>query len=214
MQTKADKKENLRREIISASHIYRDCLAGKVFLYVFGNAYFEVVFRTDCFMHLTGVASRLGALDFYNKAKSSTLSTAQFYFDNTHSYKKAKQKLPCLIRLPELTTSLVCVVKDMKTVTLTYKIGVTNLSFTLGLMENVDSNGHKINDWFLPRTLRIKDKAIENSSFAEFIDFIFVKDASMSKYSNVLFSAQDNETPIEIKGLLNEDLVKQLYKDI
>ena len=31
-------------------------IAGKVFLYVYRESYFEVVFKTDCFMHLTGVS--------------------------------------------------------------------------------------------------------------------------------------------------------------
>lgn len=77
------------------------------------------------------------------------------------------------MKLPSLTEELVCVVKDMQTLTLTYKIGVTNLDFTIGLTENIDFEGNKINDWFLPRTLRVRDKAIENSPSAEFVDFIF-----------------------------------------
>ena len=75
------------------------------------------------------------------------------------------------MQLPALTNSLVCVVKEMNTVTLTYKVGVTNLNFTIGLTENIDCMGNKINEWLLPRTLRVKDKAIENSAYAEFIDF-------------------------------------------
>ena len=112
MKTKAEKKEEIRQQILSAAHIYRDCLAGKVFLYVYGSSYFEVVFRTDHFMHLTGVNSTLGASDFYKKAKKSVLTTDQFYFDNEYSYGKAKKKLPCLNRLPELTNSLQCVLSS------------------------------------------------------------------------------------------------------
>jgi len=63
------------------------------------------------------------------------LTTEQFYFDQKHSYHNAKKKLPYLLLLPVLTNRLVCVVKDMRTLTLTYKIGVTNLDFTLGLSE-------------------------------------------------------------------------------
>lgn len=207
MATKTDKKEHIRKQIIDAACIYRDHLAGKAFLYVTGDKYFEVVFQTDRFMHLTGVNSKLRAQDFYDKAKESELTTGQIYFDPEHPYHGAKKKLPCLKLLPSLTNSLVCVVKDMKTLTLTYKIGVTNLNFTIGLTENLDFEGNKINDWFLPRTLRVKDKAIENSSDAAFVDFIFSKDASLDKYNTITFSDNSKAIPDTVKGMLAESLL-------
>lgn len=206
MTTSQDKKKFLRSQIIDASHIYRNNLAGKVFLYVYCDSYFEVVFYTNRFLHLTGVASYLPAQDFYDKATASKLTTGQIQFDMEHSYKTAKKKLKCLTRLPSLTNSIVCVVKSMTTVTLTYKIGVTNLDFTLGLTENIDSTGAKINDWFSPRTLRVKDKAIENSANAEFIDFIFVKDASKDKYETVTYIDKEKRIPKIIANLLTPDL--------
>ena len=110
--------------------------------------------------------------------------------------------------LKALTNSLVCVVKDMKTLTLTYKLGVTNLDFTIGLTENVDFEGNKINDWFLPRTLRVKDKSIENSSDAEFVDFIFSKDASLDRYDTMTFSGGSTTIPDTIKGMLAQRLLE------
>ena len=144
----------------------------------------------------------------YDKAKESELTTGQIYFDSAHPYHGAKKKLPCLLLLPALTNSLVCVVKDMKTLTLTYKLGVTNLDFTIGLTENVDFEGNKINDWFLPRTLRVKDKSIENSSNAEFVDFIFSKDASLEKYDTMTFSGGSTTIPATIKGMLAQSLLE------
>lgn len=208
MGTKEEKKKLIRGQIIAASRIYRDKLAGKVFLYVTGNEFFEVVFQTDRFMHLTGVNSKLNAQDFYEKATKSELTTGQIFFDSKHPYYGAKKKLPCLLALPALTDSLVCVVKNLQTMTLIYKIGVTNLDFTIGLTENVDFNGNKINDWFLPRTLRVKDKAIENSSDAEFIDFIFAKDASMDKYDTVTFAYKDKKLPPFLKDMLSTALIE------
>lgn len=213
MQTKKDKREYIRSQIIAASHIYRDHLAGKVFLYVHGESYFEVVFKTDRFMHLTGVSSSLNASSFYDKAKDSKLTTGQIVFDSKHSYEGAKKKLPCLLKLPSLTEELVCVVKDMQTLTLTYKIGVTNLDFTIGLTENIDFEGNKINDWFLPRTLRVRDKAIENSPSAEFVDFIFCKDASHEKYSTLTFSDESKDIPSVIEKFLSSELLEWLKKD-
>ena len=118
-------------------------------MYVYGDEYFEVSFPIDHFLHLTGVETRLSAKDFYKNAKKSILTNNQFYFDARHVYANAKKKFPCLKRLPELTNEMVCVLKDMETMTITYKLSVTNLEFTLGLTENIDNNGNKINDLFL-----------------------------------------------------------------
>lgn len=204
MATKEEKLENIRQSIIQAAKIYSSSLSGKVFMYVFGDEYFEVMFATDRFVHLTGVATQLNAQDFYEKAKDGLLTTKQFMFSQRHPFESAKRKLPCLIKLPELTNNLVCVVRDLSTMTLTYKLGVTNLSFTLGLTPNVDFAGNKINDWYLPRTLRVKDKAIENSAFAEFVDFIFVRDASLNSYSTLAFSSENASIPLSLRGIIDD----------
>lgn len=211
MHTKRAKGEQIRKQIIAASKVYRDHLAGRVFLYVYGESYFEVVFPTDRFRHLTGVNSSISAQEFYDKARNSTLSTGQIIYDKEHTYRGTKKKLPCLMLLPRLTNDVVCVVKNMQTLTLTYKIGVTNLDFTIGLAENLDPAGNKINDWFLPRTLRVRDKAIENSGDAEFIDFIFAKDASMDKYSQMTYADKNMKPPQVIKKFLSDDLVQCVY---
>lgn len=105
--------------------------------------------------------TRLSAKDFYKNEKKSILTNNQFYFDARHVYANAKRKLPCLKRLPELTNEMVCVLKNMETMTITYNLSVTNLKFTLGLIENIDNTGNKINDFFLPMTLRVKDSSVE-----------------------------------------------------
>ena len=146
MATKEEKKKAIRQQIIDAAKVYSHSLAGKTFLYVYGDDYFEVTFPIDNFLHLTGVASKIHAKDFYKNAKDSKLMIQQFYFDARHVYANAKKKLPCLIRLPELTNTMVCILKDLKTLTIVYKLSVTNLEFTLGLTENIGSDGKKIND--------------------------------------------------------------------
>ena len=148
MATKVDKKNAIRQGIIEAAIVYSQSLAGKTFLYVYGDEYFEVSFPVDHFLHLTGVETILSAKDFYRNAKKAILTNNQFYFDARHIYANAKKKLPCLKRLPELTNEMVCVLKDMQTMTITCKLSVTNLEFTLGLTENTDRGGNKINDGF------------------------------------------------------------------
>ena len=90
MATKVDKKNAIRQGITEAEIVYFQNLAGKTFLYVCGDE----------------------------------------YFDARHVYANAQRKLPCLKRLPELTNEMVCVLKNMETMTITYKLSVTNLEFT------------------------------------------------------------------------------------
>ena len=59
MATKADKKNTIRQGIIEAAIVYSQNLAGKTFLYVYVDEYFEVSFPVDHFLHLTGVETRL-----------------------------------------------------------------------------------------------------------------------------------------------------------
>ena len=108
MATKVDKKNAIRQGIIEAAIVYSQSLAGKTFLYVYGDEYFEVSFPVDHFLHLTGVETILSAKDFYRNARKAILTNNQFYFDARHIYANAKKKLPCLKRLPELTNEMVC----------------------------------------------------------------------------------------------------------
>lgn len=205
MATKTDKKNMIRQNIIDSAAIYSQNLAGKVFLYVYGNEFFEVSFPVDHFLHLTGVETRLSAKDFYKNAKMAILTNNQFYFDTRHPYANAKKKLPCLKRLPELTNDTVCILKDMRTLTIVYKLSVTNLEFTLGLTENTDDKGNKINDFFLPMSLRVEDSSVEKSNDGEVVDFIFSRDASVSRYETLLVKDESKNIPNCIKHLIKEN---------
>ena len=204
MATKADKKNAIRQEIIDSAAIYSQNLAGKAFLYVYGEEFFEVSFPIDHFLHLTGVETNLSAKDFYKNAKKGKLTNNQFYFNARHPYANAKKKLPCLKRLPELTNDMVCILKDMQTLTIIYKLSVTNLEFTLGFTENIDNHGNKINDFFLPMSLRVEDSSVEKSNVGDIVDFIFLKDASMAKYDSVLVEDKYKCIPHCIKHLIND----------
>lgn len=204
MATKTDKKNAIRQDITASAIVYSQNLAGKTFLYVYGDEYFEVSFPVDNFLHLTGVETNLSAHNFYKNAKKGKLTNSQFYFTADHPYANAKKKLPCLKRLPELTNDVVCILKDMKTVTILYKISVTNLEFTLGLTENLDYMGNKVNDYFLPRSVRVEDSSVEKSQDGEIVDFIFMKDASVSKYKNLIVADQNKSIPRSVQNLIDE----------
>ncbi len=206
MATKTDKKNAIREDIIESANIYSKILAGKTFLYVYGEEFFEVSFPVNHFLHLTGVETQLSAKDFYKNAKKGIITNKQFHFSETHSYANAKKKLPCLKRLPELTNNVVCVLKDMQTLTIKYKLSVTNLEFTLGLIENIDRNGHMINELLFPMTLRVEDSSIEKCAGGEVVDFIFMKDSSVVKYSDLLVRDIHKNIPISICNLLDNTI--------
>lgn len=204
MATKTDKKNAIRQGIIDSAVIYSSDLAGKTFLYVYGNDFFEVSFPVDHFLHLTGVETELSAKNFYKNAKKGILTNNQFYFSVRHPYANAKKKLPYLKRLPELTNEMVCILKDMQTVTIIYKLSVTNLEFTLGLTENFDKYGKKINDCFLPMTLRVKDSSVEKSTDGDIVDFIFSKEASNGKYCNLIVKDESKNIPDSVRHLIDD----------
>lgn len=210
MATKTDKKNAIRQEIMDSAVIYSSDLAGKTFLYVYGNDFFEVSFPVDHFLHLTGVETRLSAKDFYKNAKKGILTNNQFYFSVRHPYANAKKKLPCLKRLPELTNEMVCILKDMQTVTIMYKLSVTNLEFTLGLTENLDNYGKKINDYFLPMSLRVEDSSVEKSTDGDIVDFIFVKDASKAKYGDLVVKDESKNIPDSVRHLIDDSFYAPL----
>ena len=208
MATKAEKKEALRKEIINSASVYSSKLAGKHFLYVYGEEYFEVSFPADCFLHLTGVETNLSAKDFYKISKKGNLTNSQFYFSSRYPFANAKKKLPCLKRLPELTNGLVCILKDMQTVKITYKLSVTNLEFMLGLTENSDKNGNRVNNLFFPMSLRVEDSSVEKSADGEIVDFIFSKDASVAKYDTMLVKDDKKTIPTIVQSLLSDEFIK------
>ena len=216
MASKEEKKEKIRRGILAAASIYSRELAGKTFLYVIHQTYFEVSFRTDCFLHLTRVATFLSAKNFYKKSQNATLTDQQFYFDRQHPYYNAKEKILCLKRLPELTNQFVCILYHMKTLTFVYKIGVTNLEFTLGLTEHVDKTGNGTNSIYVPRTLRVHDHSVERSTNPtdDIVDFIFRKDASSDKYTDLMVADTTKSIPDTVHSLLKPEILSKQYRTI
>ena len=103
-----------------------------------------------------------------------------------------------------MTNDMVCILKDMQTVTVIYKLSVTNLEFTLGLTQNTDIKGNKINDFFVPRTLRVEDSSVEKSNGGEIVDFIFAKDASMARYDTLIVNDENKQIPACIRDLISE----------
>ena len=165
-------------------------------------------FPSENFMHLTGVNSSLSPHDFYANTRRRKLELNQFYFDQQHFYKNAKKKLHCLKRLSELTTGMVCILKELKTLTVTYKLSVSNLEFTLCLIESDKHHGSNGNKMYVPKSLRVEDSSVERSNGGEIVDFIFCKDYSAKKYDSLLVKDIAKDLPDCIKDFVCDNLFK------
>lgn len=194
METKSQKKKDIRNQIVSAAQNYYSYLTNRVFLYVFGDEFIEVMYRIDDFLHLTGVETFLGAKSFYQLAKKSQLGESQFFFKPKHPYDVVKKKLPRLICLNSLTNQQVTILQNMNAGQVSYKIGLTNCDFTVGMYEKCG--------FYSPQTLRVKDKAIENSEKSQKVDFIFSRQTSFDK---------EKLLPQNLKQMIEETLLIQLF---
>ncbi|WP_308527422.1 PBECR4 domain-containing protein [uncultured Oscillibacter sp.] len=197
MDTKDTKKEQIRAGIVSAAQSYSAHLTNRVFLYVFGEEYIEVMFRADDFLHLTGVDTRLFAKDFYSISRKAQLGLSQFFFKQQHPFELVKKKIPCLMRLHELTNRDVIILKDLSTGSLVYKIALTNLEFTIGMYEK--------DGMYSPQTLRVKDKTVERSAQGEVVDFIFERQYNEPKYKTCTFSDPAKTIPDCVRDMLELD---------
>ena len=75
-------KERVRNVLISSAKDYNDNFANKLYL-IFAkefkfSKYYTVLAKEDNFLHLTGVATNLKPLDFYNKCISGNLLESDF----------------------------------------------------------------------------------------------------------------------------------------
>ncbi|WP_026658432.1 hypothetical protein [Butyrivibrio sp. AC2005] len=113
--------------------------------------------------------------------------------------------------MPRLTTSRKLLTKKLRSVFnrtllfITYKLSVTNLEFTLGLVQQTDNNGNIMPNRFIPMTLRVEDSSVNKSGGGEIIDFIFSKDASKSVYDTLSVRDERKDIPKCIRALLIKD---------
>lgn len=197
-------KRALVARIKTAASTYKQYLAGKTFMFVYGGEYLEVIFKNDSFMHLTGVASTLSAKDFMKKTFRRSLKHSEIYFDTNHPADFADIKTQHLHRLYELTISEVLLAKDINSMTAIYSIGVTNLEFVLCFGDNTDKAGNKFNDCLVPYSFRIEE--IKNDKFGDLfeVDFIFSKNTNSNKYTELTYGN------IENLDKLNKDIYQKL----
>ena len=101
--------------------------------------------------------------------------------------------------------------KDVTTQSKTYKFGLTDIDLTLCFVENYDkTTKQKIDNYFIPASLRVGDDSVSKSHDCIFVKYIFMKNNKNSKYNSIYYGDSDEiiNLPIEIRNKINmEDLV-------
>ncbi len=202
-------KNQLVNRIRRAATKYKNYLVGKTFLFVYENGYIEVMFTTKAFFHLTGVNSKLSAVDFYKHAvKENGLRASEIFFDADHPFDFANLKTQCLKDLYKITVQDVLIADGVITATANYKLAVTDLKITLCLGKDTDINGNIISSRWVPYSFRVEE--IDNNKLNDLyeVKFVFCKNTNSPqnvKYNEMTFGQKENliKLPDEIKNMID-----------
>lgn len=208
MRKELDKKI-IVEEIIAASESYKNQLVGKKFLYVFDNRYIEVIYKATNFRHLTGVATKLSAKEFYKLAVQRKLRAQQIYFSDAHPFRLCKKKVKHIGEIATLAGTESFLLEEITTQTQTYKFGTTELSFTLCFNKEYDVTGQEKSECYVVESLRDED-CFEKSKNVYTVTHIFSKDNDAKKYNNILYIEKESpleELPENIKGKLSANIL-------
>ena len=113
-------------------------------------------------------------------------------------------------KLPDLTNKKVLIIKGLDTASFVYKLSLTNLEFTLGLIEKKDCDDIIIRDQYVPMSLRTKTNHIDNYQDTYFVDFIFSKDLRNYKYDSLLVKDDNKTIPNSISHLIDESFYEKI----
>lgn len=181
---------------------------GKTFMYIFDGRYIEVMYQRERFLHLTGVVSDLYTRDFFNKAVNRKLDYRQCKFGADHPYDLSEKKMRYLHLLPQLTTTDITILEEFTTESAVYKFAFMNYTFTLGLLENLDKEGKKINNVYLPQSFRVEDDSNLRSKNEFGVQFILYKSNIEKVYTNVSYS--DGSSLINLPEYIKKNIAPSL----
>lgn len=199
----------LVQRIKSAALAYKNELVGRTFLIVYDKKAIEIIFKTDSFLHLTGVATTLSAQNFYGKAVKGRLRETEIYFDAMHPADFANLKTQHLMDLTTILRTDTLIGEGIRAATASFPIGVTDLKMVICFGQNIDSTGKKVNDCLIPYSLRIESMKNDKINSLYEVDYVFSKQTSKSKYSVIEFGEKSgiNLLPEEIKEKLDSALI-------
>ncbi|MCD7908430.1 MAG: PBECR4 domain-containing protein, partial [Clostridium sp.] len=189
--------------------LYNQHLVGRKFMYVFDNRYIEVIFKKENFRHLTGIDTNLSANQFYQYAAKGKLEASQIWFSSAHPYDLCIRKVQHIENIATMAGSECFLLEEVKTGTMTYKFGTTDLKFTLCLNREKDQNGIDKSECYVVQSLRDED-CFSKSTEAYEVTHIFSKENDEKAYKALLFmdrSASMDFLPQEVMDMLNKNLL-------
>lgn len=207
--SKSANREEIAREICNAAKLYKECLVGKRFLYVFDDRYIEVLYKIANFKHLTGVECKMSAGEFYKNALKNKLQGSQIYFSNRHPYALCKRKVKHLCDISLLASSENFMLEEIVTNTRTYKFGTTDTEFSLCMNREYDEHGREKGDCYIVESLRDED-CFSKSKNVYTVTYILAKNNTVPLYTDVLFREKNlclRKLPESILKLLDRTLV-------
>ncbi len=207
MSKKQDRK-NIVKRIKTASVLYKKCLVGKRFMCVFDGRYIEVIFKAENFRHLTGVGTKLSARRFYDYSVHGKLEESQIFFGQDHPFSLCQRKIQHINDIANMAESECFMLEEIKTSTMTYKFGTTDLHFTLCLNKELNENGLEKSECYVVQSLRDED-CFSKCDSAYTVTHIFSRQNDQKKYTNLLYlddSSSVEELSKEIKSLLSEEI--------
>lgn len=202
-------KMKLIENLIKAKKIYDKYLLNKDFLYVFKNKlnnkfeFFEMKCVRSNFLHLTGVETKIKALDFYKNLEKNRIPLSAINYKRNGT---TKLKLQIFDRLPLLisTPVQVCFQDDFFTLKLEVDIllnkpVIDRKDIVLGLkqMENFD--------FFVPASILKEEPQKIGKNFSRVL-FILEKNKRDKKYSTIKYRVKDIEFN-KILNSINYDLI-------
>lgn len=210
-----EKVELVRNNVISAVNKYKNELVGRRFLYIFGDQCIELIYKTENFMHLTGVGSKkLDSKKFYEKTKDKTLKRNHMFFSSRNPLKTALEKSNELSNIDIFSNSKIFVIEDMETSTYTYAFGFSDKRMTLGMTKDTieDADGNEIElDYYVPRTFRVKEDATEGKDPSKVVEITMIlsKTDAEAKYNRIHYGNRNQIESLvdKIKEQIDENLI-------
>lgn len=194
-------------QIQKAAKLYKKNLVGKKFALVYEQGYIEIIFSSKNFKHLVGVDSPLYAKQFFSDALHNRLNEKTVLFSERHPYRVSVKKVTNLLRLTSLIYSDSFLLEEINTTTKHYKIGATNLDFTLCFNYPKDDYGKITNECLRAESLRDEDCFAKSSSVYE-ITHIFAKNNDEEFYNEICYMDNRysiNDIPTDVLQTLKLD---------
>ncbi len=203
---KSEDRKNVVESIKNAAQLYKQYLVGRRFLYVFDSRYIEVMYKVANFRHLTGVATKLTANEFYRAATRKQLQVNQIYFTSDHPYNLCIKKIKHIEEIAVLATSENFILEEIETSTKSYKFGATDLKLTLCLNKELDDDGNEKGDCYIVESLRDED-CFSKSKNVYAVTHIFSKANDEKKYTDLHYADANypiGKLDVQIQNMLSD----------